>query len=338
MLRVLIAENEPWIRAAIVEMVESIGHGIEVVGEATNGLEAWFMIQQLWPTVLITDIMMPEMDGLELIQNIEEEKIPMATIIISGYDNFHYAQKAIRYGVTEYLLKPIQMELLKSTLLRTMEKLTAISEMNHHLIRIQTFFETVNELEPIVGMKKFSELLDAIFKLKTVNHGAYLSFLRIVQTQLSDLWTATTGISRELINDFKSMNDQMIRRHLSQMLESWFLQPDLNRKEHRQLVTRACEYIQSHYKDDISLMEMAAYSAVSVSHFSLLFKQYTGESLVSYINNVRIEKAKKLLLNTNDKVYMIAENTGFSSQPYFIRVFKSLTGMTPSEYRKRMGG
>src|SRR5690606_30043537 len=146
MLKVLVAEDEPWIRAAIVEMVESIGYDIKVVGDVTNGEEAWHMIQQLWPTVLITDIMMPEMDGLELVKNISEQKIPMAVIIISGYDNFQYAQKAISYGVNRYLLKPVNREELRDALFEAMGKLTEIEHMNHYLMRIQTYFDTINDM------------------------------------------------------------------------------------------------------------------------------------------------------------------------------------------------
>lgn len=70
MLKVLVAEDEPWIRAAIVEIVEEIGHDIKVIGDATNGVEAWHMIEQLWPTVLITDIMMPEIGNQTIVRDL----------------------------------------------------------------------------------------------------------------------------------------------------------------------------------------------------------------------------------------------------------------------------
>ena len=142
MLKVLVAEDEPWIRAAIVEMIEGFGHDIKVVGDATNGIEAWHMIQQLWPTVLITDIMMPEMDGLELVRNISENKIPIGVIIISGYENFQYAQRAISYGVNKYLLKPVNREELQDALFEVMGKLTEVEKMNHYLMKIQTRLPT----------------------------------------------------------------------------------------------------------------------------------------------------------------------------------------------------
>ncbi len=336
MLKVLVAEDEPWIRAAIVEMVESIGHDIKVVGDVTNGEEAWHMIQQLWPTVLITDIMMPEVDGLELVRKISEEKIPMAVIIISGYENFQYAQKAITYGVNKYLLKPVNREDLRDALFEAMEKLTEIEKMNHYLIKIQTYFDTINEIDPATGMKNLYKLIDDITTLKHVNYGAYLSLLRIVESKISSLLTSIEA-EHTVMTQFSGISDQEIRRHMGQLTELWFLHPERNRKEFKQVIKAACDFIRSHYQDDLTLTQMAEYTNLSISHFSSLFKRNTGESLIVYINQVRVEKAKEWLRNSNEKIYIIAEEVGFSSQPYFIRVFKNITGMSPNEYRKSLG-
>jgi len=336
MLKILVAENEPWIRAAIIEMVESIGHDIKVVGDATNGEEAWHMLQQLWPTVLITDIMMPEMDGLELVQKITEHKIPMAVIIISGYENFQYAQRAISYGVNKYLLKPVNKEELRDALLEVMGKLTEIENMNHHLIKIQTYFDTINDIDSTLGMKNLYKLTDDIRNLKHVNYGAYLSLLRIIESKISSLLTSINA-EHKVKSNFSEVPDQEIRRHLGELAESWFIHPERNKKELKLIIKSACNYIHNHYRDDLTLTQMAEYSNLSISHFGSLFKRYTGESLIVYINQVRVEKAKELLRNSDDKIYMIAEQVGFSSQPYFIRVFKNMTGMSPNEYRKSWG-
>ncbi|MBB3125350.1 two-component system response regulator YesN [Paenibacillus rhizosphaerae] len=336
MLKVLVAEDEPWIRAAIVEMVESIGHDIKVVGDVTNGVEAWHMIQQLWPTVLITDIMMPELDGLELVRNISEEKIPMAVIIISGYENFQYAQKAITFGVNKYLLKPVTLEDLRDALFEAMEKLTEIEKMNHYLIKIQTYFDTINEIEPASGIKNMYKLVQDITTIKYVNYGAYLSLLRIVESKISSLLDSIEA-EHTVMSQFSGVPDQVIRKHIGQLTESWFLHPERNKKEFKQVINSACDFIHSHYQDDLTLTQIAEYTNLSISHFGSLFKRYTGESLISYINQVRVEKAKELLRNSNDKIYIIAEEVGFSSQPYFIRVFRNITGMSPSEYRKSLG-
>lgn len=336
MLNVLVAEDEPWIRAAIVEMVEGIGFDIKVVGDATNGEEAWHMIQQLWPTVLITDIMMPKMDGLELVRNISEQKIPMAVIIVSGYENFQYAQKAISYGVNRYLLKPINNDELRKALFETMEKMTEIEKMNYYLVRIQTYFDTINEIDTSGGMKNLYKLVDDIRNLKHVNYAAYLTLLRIVESKISSLMTSISA-EHTTMSNFSGLPDQDIRKHLGLLTESWFFHPDRNKKELKLVIKKACDYIHTHFRDDLTLTQMAEFTNLSISHFGSLFKRYTGESLIAYINQVRVEKAKELLRNSNDKIYLIADEIGFSSQPYFIRVFKNVTGMSPNEYRKNLG-
>lgn len=336
MLKVLVAEDEPWIRAAIVEMVESIGHDIKVVGDVTNGEEAWHSIQQLWPTVLITDIMMPVMDGLELVRHISEHKIPMAIIIISGYENFQYAQKAISYGVNCYLLKPVNQEVLRNALFEAMEKLTEIEKMNLYLIKIQTFFDPINDYLAADGIKRFLKLIDDIRIIKHINYAAYLSLIRIVESKISSLLTSVEA-KHSTISNFDGIQEQEVRKHLSSLAEMWFLHPERNKREFKQVINSACDYIHSHYRDDLTLTQMAKYTNLSISHFSSQFKRYTGESLISYINRARVEKAKELLRNTNEKIYVIAEKVGFSSQTYFIRVFKNTTGLAPNEYRKRWG-
>ena len=163
-----------------------------------------------------------------------------------------------------------------------------------------------------------------------------MSLLRIVESKISSLLTIIEA-EHSLMSHFSGVPDSEIRQHLGKLAESWFLHPERNKKEFKQIIKSACDFIHNHYQDDLTLTQMAEYTNVSISHFSSLFKRYTGESLVSYINQVRVEKAKELLRNSNDKIYMIAEKVGFSSQPYFIRVFKNVMGMSPNEYRKSMG-
>jgi two-component system response regulator YesN len=260
----------------------------------------------------------------------------MAVIIISGYENFQYAQRALSYGVNKYLLKPVNREELQDALFEAMVKLTEIEKMNHYFNKIQTFFDTINDIDPAEGLKSLYQLVDNIRTIKHANYGAYLSLLRIVESKISSLLTSIES-EHSLMSHFSGVPDPEIRQHLGKLAEAWFLHPERNKKEFKQIIKSACDFIHTHYQDDLTLTQMAEYTGVSISHFSSLFKRYTGESLVSYINEVRVEKAKELLRNSYDKIYLIAEKVGFSSQPYFIRVFRNVTGMSPNEYRKSMG-
>ncbi|SHK54065.1 two-component system, response regulator YesN [Anaerocolumna jejuensis DSM 15929] len=109
-LSLLIVDDEPAIRNGLANAIEWEEYGIKVIGAASDGYEALHMVHQFNPHIIITDIRMPNCDGLELIRHIKEEEISSKFIIISGYNDFKYAQTAIKYQVFSYLLKPIQIE------------------------------------------------------------------------------------------------------------------------------------------------------------------------------------------------------------------------------------
>lgn len=109
MYRVLIVEDEFIVRYGIRSMIDWEKAGIEVTGEAANGKEALELIRLNPPDILITDIKMPVMDGIQLIKEVRNSGYAMKIIILSNLEEFHYAQKAISHGVSEYLIKSDMM-------------------------------------------------------------------------------------------------------------------------------------------------------------------------------------------------------------------------------------
>ncbi|MFC5407127.1 helix-turn-helix domain-containing protein [Cohnella soli] len=95
------------------------------------------------------------------------------------------------------------------------------------------------------------------------------------------------------------------------------------------------EYLERHYDQDITLSSAAEQIFMNPSYFSTLFKRKTGITFVHYLQHLRIEKSKALLLESNCKIYEIAVKTGFADEKYFFKVFKNLTGSTPTEYRAK---
>lgn len=101
--------------------------------------------------------------------------------------------------------------------------------------------------------------------------------------------------------------------------------------------SKVFSYIEKHLTEKISLTELAEQSCMSVPSFCKKFKDRTGTTLVQYMNEKRIEKAKILMKNRNYSLWQISEMTGFSNANYLIRVFKKITGQTVSEYRSQFG-
>lgn len=116
--KVLIADDEEKIRKGIAKLIKYFQMDLEVCGCAKNGIEAIELLELHSPDILIIDINMPFMNGLEAIKTIRKANSNVVIIIISGYDKFEYAQKAIEYQVSKYLLKPFDNNEFKSILLK----------------------------------------------------------------------------------------------------------------------------------------------------------------------------------------------------------------------------
>ena len=116
MYRVIIVDDEPVIRRGLRETIEWDALGLEVAGEAADGKEALKLIREIQPEILITDIRMPEMDGIELIREVKKMDLNIKITILSGYSDYDYLKAAIRLGVDNYLLKPIDEEELAAAL------------------------------------------------------------------------------------------------------------------------------------------------------------------------------------------------------------------------------
>lgn len=122
MLRVVLADDENKVILLLQKLIDWQSLGYEVVGIANDGLRALELVKEKQPHLLITDIRMPGYDGIELIRCAKELQPKLHTIVISGYRQFEYAQNAIKYGVEDYLLKPLKQEELYGILLRLKDK------------------------------------------------------------------------------------------------------------------------------------------------------------------------------------------------------------------------
>ena len=108
-----------------------------------------------------------------------------------------------------------------------------------------------------------------------------------------------------------------------------------SRKSQKRIIARAKDYVTSNYSNaDLSINDIAQYAGCSASYLSAVFSEYTGENLVAYLNNYRINMACDLLVNSRILIRDVGLKTGFNTVQNFNRVFKKYTGMTPNEYRK----
>ena len=116
--RIILVDDEEEVRKSIIRKIDWTAVGFAVVGDAENGEDALEKIENLEPDVVLTDIRMPYMDGLTLAERIRQKYPSMKIVIFSGYDDFEYAKQAIKLNVTEYILKPVNVEELTAILKR----------------------------------------------------------------------------------------------------------------------------------------------------------------------------------------------------------------------------
>jgi len=133
MLKVLIADDEPKIRRGLRSTIERIRPDMQVVAEAEDGERALALVQREKPDILMIDVRMPFLNGLDLIQKINDVWRDCVIIVVSGHDEFEYAQRALSLKVFEYVLKPVQQDVLASVLVRAEEELTVARRRSQYL-------------------------------------------------------------------------------------------------------------------------------------------------------------------------------------------------------------
>ena len=135
MLRVVLADDENKVILLMQKLIDWEALGYEIAGTANDGLRALELVREKQPHLLITDVRMPGCDGIELIQRAKALQPKLHFIVISGYRKFEYAQNALKYGVEDYLLKPLKQEELTGILLRLKEKMGQEAALEFQLKR-----------------------------------------------------------------------------------------------------------------------------------------------------------------------------------------------------------
>lgn len=214
-MRLLIAEDELWLRKRLVSTIDWPSYGISEVYEAEDGGEALEIALKEKPDIVITDIRMPELSGIDLMKKLNENSIFSKMIVVSGYDDFEYAQGALRMGAINYLLKPVDEEELLDSVKRCVEELkkeknketvfdkqSAASEMLMEHIYEDLIFET--------SEKRTEELLQ---KLSRKEIGFPFQSAAVVNMQVrehtffvndkvkSDMWSVYQWLRRNLQED-----------------------------------------------------------------------------------------------------------------------------------------
>lgn len=177
MITVMIADDEPMLRMALKSIVPWESLGCRVIGEAANGKEACAFFEHTVPDILITDIKMPEMNGIELIRHIREKEYGTQILVLSGFDDFEFVREALVLGAVDYILKPsISEEKLKEVLGKAAKRVVMkkIEQENKNADK-----KTEQELLEKYLLYKEQEAAAQISKIDILNEQYYFICLRL---------------------------------------------------------------------------------------------------------------------------------------------------------------
>lgn len=364
MIKVFLVEDEAIIRRGIKKNVEWEKNGFEFVGEAGDGEYAYPQILKTEPDILITDIKMPFMDGLELSHLVKKILPNTKIIILSGYNEFEYAKEAITIGISEYLLKPVTAASLTAVLRKVKEEIREEKEKSRLLERYFVSYEKYNaflDKTDYTGVDR--KLIQDFLKLGSageegmfideylaaVGENNYRSFLLrqymtidiffCVQEFLKGLSVCADEIPPEL-GDIKYIpkivvSEEQTVSYLKELFAFAISERDrVSGNRYGSLIDTAKQYLAEHFEsNDVSLNTVAAQVGVSSSYFSSIFKQETGQSFVEYLTKLRIDKACELLRCTTLRTAEIGERVGYNDPHYFSATFKKVTGVSPKNYK-----
>lgn len=527
---VLLVDDEEDVIQVIIKKIQWEKLGFSVIGYAGNGLKAMEMVEEFQPDVVLTDIKMPYMDGLELSKHIKTQFPATKILLFTGFDEFEYAKEAVHLEIEEYVLKPLNSVELTEVLSRLKEKLDQeISEKRNVEILQKYYMESLPLLQAdfyaslIEGrirdkeinkyMKDYQismqgplfccivihtsssqipdgmnpmllatsvhtlakERLEAAWQAKLITYlgntvliaqmksendvsvltdecdrfcrYAYRIIGAVVTAGIGRICTDITALSAsynsareaasyrvlygasrainireiaprkmtaeplsggaELTNLFKIIKlgaenevEDAVKSYMNQLtfsgksmgyhqialmelvealyrfsihndifdetlagdignlysalldfepqeLSQWLTDMCLSLQKKlitvrsqstKSFVLSAQEYIHEHYFDEsLSLDDVCRVLGVSNAYFSTVFKKETGKSFIGYLTDYRMEKAARLLIETNEKSYIIAQNVGYADPNYFSYVFKRCFGTAPSKYRSEHG-
>lgn len=469
----LIVEDEKLIRQGIRAIVQRAPVQIENILEAKNGEEALEIIKNQPVDAMLTDIRMPKMDGITLVSKLKELANPPLTIVISGYDDFSYAVSVLKHGVKDFILKPVEREIIFEALIKLDKEINERKKENRNKMKIGrqvlrsllidsnislseldaiaeqydgVFFSepyialsvqgannnsNIEGNEPFtidigggiyitretelqtmldgelhgrcvglsnshIGLKelraaywealaardwafacgrtiKFSELpempkkrdiqkqLDMVVQLLGASNvngakkvlGQLLLWVQKGQIAPDDFTSGMEQLVSKIMASYRTVmpaEESLLKFGELSKFESsyeyytefclWMdgfcerLTGEFDDYQNKQKIMQSVRYIQQNYQKFLNMAMVSNEVSMNYSLFSYLFKQYTGENFVHYLQNLRLEESKRLLVTTDMKIIEISSKVGFQTEKHFMKLFKITYGVSPSEYRK----
>ena len=363
MYKLIIVDDEPLVIKAISHIIDNNFNNVYISATTGNGTEAVKLARRDKPDIIFIDIKLNGLNGLDSIKEIIKFLPETIIIIISAYDDFNFARKAIQLGVMDYLLKPVnktdiiniiikslnylnelmidnQEQILSGEILltdssppyafqppweleRRLFKAIENGEIQQVLLELETLFINFDENINLAGKKKYFQELIAVIFRLFY---LYIPQDRDITISLHQFQSGLNSIftERDLL--------QYLTKILGSLLQT--ISPLLFRIDSNPLLNMAKKYIEAHYYKDITLDNISSHVAISPGYLCKLFKENYNITIIDYLTRVRINKSIQLLKETDLHIKTISKKVGYRDSNYFSKVFKKVMGKTPTEYRE----
>lgn len=332
MLKLLLVDDELFFLEQISENVSWEDFGVELIGSCENAMDALEQMIDEMPDILITDIKMPVMNGLELIARAKQMNPLLHCVVLSGYAEFTLAQAAIEQGVQNYLLKPFSKSEFEGTLRKCCEQIRRnrsekrmdLEQRTESVTRLFGELQTLKETDSETGIEQIRKLMLSYPDLIMLREAMVLFLANSAEEN---------GIGKKWIAKLFCAEEDLMETAANAINE-------IPRRKGREseLVRKIKEYVQLHYTEEALSLQLIADQVVhlGVKYIGRCFLKETGMKFSEYLLKIRMEKAKDMLRSPDEnKIEEIADQVGLGHDvPYFYQLFKRYTGMTPKEYRR----
>lgn len=386
MTRVLLVDDEAFVRSSVVKGIEWAKNGFEIEC-AGDGERAYELLCAQPVDIMLTDIKMPKMDGLALLEKLETENRTMEIIILSCYNEFELVRQAMVLGATDYLFKPtmyprdilasvmkarerlekrrasmtatdLLLDALAGKRMESAEELAWMRTLEDELaqgrlvavIRLSddpaTLLEQFEDNAHLMARHFCGQIREQLQTGRVVARAGdeYIALMdgALCASALTELGARIgvkvyIGVS-EKIREFRQLRDAFKSATLlarQARLETVNVKYANRSATRRDLLAETVVYMSEHLDDpSLSLQTLAERANMSKNYFATLLKERTGENFIAYLTRLRVRRARELYLNTELKIYEIAEAVGYSDWHYLYQVYRKYEGHSLSQEKR----
>lgn len=338
---ILIADDESLECDAFEFMVSKSPFNAECI-KAKNGREAVDLAKLHRPQLIVLDIQMPGMSGLEAAEQIRDFLPASVIVFVTAWSRFDFAQKAIRVKAADYLVKPIDQEMINKLLENYVQKhLNDAKENNTEVLNIydnELLNKHITILQDSVLNKTLEEtinaeqdFLQAVYKLLGKEEKALNTLKKILPAFFYNISTNIQFLSIPQTDNAVSIAE--IEHLFASFICNATKAAISDRQDkYKRIFEHIQDYIEKNYASELTTEQICSVFDIHSGYFPQLFHKYCGQQFVKYLTDTRMKHAKEFLLQ-GETVKECAYKTGFSDTNYFSKVFKKYFNCSPSDYK-----